>query len=250
MKQAQTLHDGVAQCTRYAFGPNKLRMCGPDANQELSAYLKEDVTDGGLTHILEQFKTLHPYLQSIASVNHIRDPFDARVVEAYWIGNELLEMIPQKSFYTHLTDKLALKKKTSSKDFDELITKLPQGARMHHSFHVFNVYRRTGNLEVLHTVESMDACRISWGRVVRINSPDVILKRKPLLLDGNHLSLGAEEEYKVRRKLEEDDVLDEAKVGDWITFHWHRPCEIVTSKSITWLEYYTLKHIALANQTL
>ncbi len=242
--------DGVARCSRYAFGPNKLRMCGPDANRELSAYMREEVSDDGLTHILSQFKTLYPYLRSIAEANRIRDPFDPRVVEAYWIGNELLESITQKTFYTHLTDALHLKNKTSTRDFDELAQKLPQGARMHHSFHVFNVYKRTGNLEILHSLESMDACRISWGHVTRVDGPRVFIDRKPLMLDGHRLFLGKCEEYEIKRQLDVDDILDEVEVGDWITLHWYRPCEIVSAQHIRWLELYTQKHIALANQTL
>lgn len=242
--------DGVTRCTRYAFGPNTLRMCGPDAHQELSAYLRENVSDDGLTALLKQFKTLYPYLQSIASANHLKDPFDPRVVEAYWIGNELLEMIQPKSFFVHLTDSLALKKKTSPKDFNELVIKLPQGARMHHSFHVFNVYKRTGHLEILHSLESMDACRVSWGRITRIDGPKVFIRRKPLKLRGQQLVLADEEDVELHRQLDTDDILDEANIGDWITLHWFRPCEIVTERNIHWLEFYTTKHLQLANQTL
>lgn len=242
--------EGVARCSRYAFGPNSLRMCGPDASRELGAYLQEGVTDDGLTHMLTQFSTLHPYLQSIAAANHIRDPFDPRVVEAYWIGNELLETISERTFFSHLRDRLSLHKKTSRKSFTELTEKLPLGARMHHSFHVFNVYKRTGNMEILHTVESMDACRVSWGQVSRIEGHKVYLQRMPLHVMGHQIVLGQAVEYELQRQLLTEDVTDEARVGDWVTLHWHRPCEIVSEENIRSLEFYTRKHIKLANQTL
>ena len=85
--------DGVTRCTRYAFGPNRLHMCGPDMNREVLAYMNEGVTDTGLTNILKEFQALHPYLTKIAHTNQIKDPFDSRVVEAYWIGNELLRLL-------------------------------------------------------------------------------------------------------------------------------------------------------------
>ncbi|MFA6908446.1 MAG: DUF6390 family protein [Patescibacteria group bacterium] len=242
--------NGVARCSRYAFGPNKLNMCGPDESRELSAYLREGATDQGLVDMLKEFKTLHPYLRAIAKANHIQDPFDERVVEAYWIGNELLEAIPQKTFYAHLVDNLGLKKKASSRDFDELTAKLPQGARMHHSFHVFNVYKRTGHMEILHTLESMDACRVSWGRVTLIDGPSVTVMRKPLILEGHQLALGPEQRYVINRTLDDNDVFDEVKIGDWVTVHWDRACEIVNQSAVRMLERYTLQHIVLANQTL
>ncbi|MFA6587462.1 MAG: DUF6390 family protein [Patescibacteria group bacterium] len=246
----QTRQDGVARCAKYAFGPNKLHMCGPDANSEVLAYLKAGVTDAGLTHILQKFQTLYPYLRSIARANHIKDPFDDRVVEAYWLGNELLESVPKNQFYKHLADDLELKRKSSPKNFDELIQKLPQGARMHHSFHVFNVYKRTGHLEILHTLESMDACRISWGKVEKIDGPKVTLKRKPLKLINQKLELAPEEDFVLHRRLEEDNTFDELKKGDLVTLHWYQACEIVQPENIKWLDFYTNKHLQLANLTI
>lgn len=250
LKPLTSTLEGVARCTRYAFGPNKLRMCGPDQQGEIAAYLSEHQADQGLTGLLVQFKTLYPYLQTIAHANGIRDPFDERVVEAYWVGNELLETVPNQTFYRHLGETLELKRKMPQHSFSELAEKLPQGARMHHSFHVFNVYKRTGNMEVLHTLESMDACRVSWGKITAIEGPKVTLQRKPLKLVGHALVLGEPEPFTITRLLDTDDVLDEARVGQWLTLHWYRPCEIVSNANVRHLEWYTKKHLALANQTL
>src|SRR3989338_5875958 len=91
--------DGIARCSRYAFGPNRLHLCGPEKNREVLSYMSQNASDEGLKQILREFQTLHPYLVSIAQANRIRDPFDDRVVEAYWIGNELLNAIPAKVFH-------------------------------------------------------------------------------------------------------------------------------------------------------
>lgn len=242
--------DGVSKCARYAFGPNKLRMCGPDMQRELGSYIDANATDAGLNAILGGFRTLYPYLQTIAKANHIADPFDLRVVEAYWLGNQLLETISPNTFYSHLRDVLGLKKKIQPKSFDELTEKLPRGARMHHSFHVFNVYKRTGHFEILHTLESMDACRISWGSVTSITGPKITVDRKPLMVDGHRLYLGPTESVSVVRRLDDDHTFEELSVGDMISMHWGMPCEIITPANVRWLEYYTQKHLQLANQTL
>lgn len=248
--QPQSTVDGVARCARYAFGPNRLHLCGPDANKEVLAYLEAGGSDAGLEHILQGFKTLYPYLQEIAQANNIHDPFANQVVEAYWIGNELLENIPLKNFYYHLLDKLNFKKRYNPKLLNQLVNKMPQGARMHHSFHVFNAYERTGHDNLLYTPENMDACRISWGRVTGVDGTKIILQRKPLILEGHHLKLDDEQEYILRRQLGADALFDELAPGQFITIHWNVPCEIVTEENIKWLEYYTKKHLELSNKSL
>jgi len=250
MLKQTTLRDGVARCARYAFGPNRLHLCGPDANKEVFAYLKEGVTDLGLQSILKGFATMFPYLQEIARANRITDPFDDRVVEAYWIGNKLLETIEPKTFFEHLAFGLRLKDRYDRKEFGQLAAKLPKGARMHHSFHVFNAYKRTGHDTRLHTLESMDACRISWGKVTALNGPKIEMQRKPLLLSGHHLALGEAIHFTLMRRLEEDGTFDDLIPGQWVTMHWGMPCEIISNESVKWLEHYTQKHIRLANLTL
>jgi len=241
--------DGVARAARYAFGPNKLHLCGPDANAEVLAYLQEGASDAGLGNILKGFETLYPYLRQIAEANRIADPFDARVVEAYWVGNDLLEMIPVKTFYRHLAETLRLKDRYDPKSFNELALKLPRGARMHHAFHVLNAYKRTGHDAKLHTLESMDACRVSWGMVTAVDGVSITVQRRPLLLNGHQLVLGDPVPFIVQRKLE-DDFLENLRPSDLITMHWGVPCEIITEQKIRSLEHYTKIAIALSNETL
>lgn len=242
--------DGVALCARYAFGPNRLHMCGPDMNREVLAYIGENAADAGLTNILKEFKTLYPYLEEIAAANHIRDPFDARVVEAYWIGNELLEAIAPKIFYHHMIDNLELKKRINAASFDMLTEKLRHGARMHHSFHVFNIWKRTGNLDEPHTLESMDQCRISSGLVQDVDGPTITVLRAPLIIKNEKLALGEPQKIKVTRRLEDNSLIQEVKIGDTISIHWGMPCAILTQRQATNLEKYTDASITLANQTI
>lgn len=242
--------DGITRCTRYAFGPNRLHLCGPDQAAEIGAYMREGVTDKGLTCMLEQFRTLFPYLRTIAEANRIADPFDERVVEAYWVGNDLLEGISKQTFFRHLVERLRLRDRYGAKAFDDLAAKVGEGARMHHNFHVFNAYKRTGHDATLHTPETMDACRVSWGKVTAVDGRTVAMLRRPLVVVGHHIALGSEEPYSVQRALEDDGAFDDLRVGDFVTLHWHRPCEIVDERHVRALEAYTRHAMALANTTL
>mgnify|MGYP001616218447 CR=1 FL=1 len=240
--------DGIAKCTRYAFGPNRLHLCGPDANREIFAYMAAGHSDKGLSNLLVQFKTMHPYLKKIAEANRIKDPFDERVVEAYWVGNNLLENVGKKQFYSHLVDGLKINKLLTIKEFRRASEKLNFGARMHHSFHVFNIWKRTGNDSSLHTLQSMDKCRISWGEIITIDGPLITVRTKPLIFDGNNkLILGNEIDIKIARKLN-DDYIAEIKPGEIISMHWDTPCEILTGRQREYLEKYTVLSLGLANR--
>ncbi|MEW6610512.1 MAG: DUF6390 family protein [Patescibacteria group bacterium] len=269
--------DGVSRCARYSFGPNRLHLCGPDANREVLAYLTAHESDDGLSYLLKKFKTLYPYLETIAHANKIKDPFDARVVEAYWLGNELLDSIDVSTFYRHLTDSLHLKKRLKPPDFKLLTDKLSAfirvtirdyprrlGARMHHNFHVFNVWQRTGHAEKEHTLESMDKCRVSWGTVTLIDGPFITVMRQPLTFANGHprldlgskiqknsndcLALGSPVSYRITRRLDDNSFMEDVKAGDTISIHWDMPCEILTPRELNNLKYYT--RLALSCMTI
>ena len=87
---------GVLACAQYAFPPNNLQYCGPLTAATMHNYLSVDLAEPELRDILEQFETLYPYLACIAEANNIPDPFDMRVIEAYWIGNDLLKKVSMK----------------------------------------------------------------------------------------------------------------------------------------------------------
>lgn len=242
--------DGVLRCSRYAFGPNRLHYCGPDANREIFSYIQNNSSDPGLETLLKAFNTMYPYLRHIAEANDIRDPFDERVVEAYWIGNDLLETVEKKKFWRHLLEEQHIQKKIGKKSFDLVTDKIQQGAVPHHSFHVFDIWKRTGHLEKEHTLESMDQCRVSWGKIISIDGPFVEIKREPILYMNRKLSLGEPHTQKITKSLESNIDIEELKPKDIVSLHWGVICEKISKEQAQTLKKYTLKHIQFANQTL
>jgi hypothetical protein len=242
--------DGLLRCGRYAFGPNRLHYCGPDKNQEIFSYIKAEESDPGLAHLLSQFQTLFPYLRHIAEANQIENPFAERVVEAYWLGNELLENIEKPKFYRHLIEDQQLKKKLGARAFAPVEEKLRQGAVPHHSFHVFDVWRRTGHLEREHTLESIDQCRISGGKVVSVDGPFIVVETEPLGYKDGRLFFGPAVQKKLLRRLESEYDIEQLKPGDLVSLHWSVICEKITPRQLAILKKYTQRHLALANQTL
>lgn len=241
------LNDGIISCARYAFMPNKLSYCGPDKNRDLFEYSSTGFSDGGLIEILEDFKTMFPYLHFIALANKIPDPFDKRVVEAYWLGNNLLKNVSAQKFYNHLIDDYRVKSRTGLKGWRSIENKLIKGAKPTHNFHVFNVFMRTGNLPVKHTLETMDACRISWGKIIGVEPDYLLVETEPLISFNNILSIGPAITKKVLRQIGGKTVLANLKIGDLISIHWNWACEKITLRQKNNLEFWTKYNLELFN---
>ena len=193
---------------------------------------------------------MYPYLKHIAEANGIKDHFDKRVVEAYWIGNELLETIEKKKFRRHLLENLNIKKKIGTKPFERVEDAIRKNAVPHHSFHVLSIWKRTGNLDQMHTLESMDQCRISWGTITNIDGPFITVSAESLMLENGKLALGKPTIKKLVRSLESDHDIELLKLGDIVSIHWGIICEVITKKQAATLKKYTLRHIRLANLTI
>ncbi len=237
---------GSLRFIRYAFMPNRLRYCGGDENRTLFEYGTEQVVDGGLDSLLRKFSGAFPYLQLIARANGIPDPFDDRVVEAYWLGNELLAGVEAQQLHDALHERFG--KQLQGRTRDWVLGKAPAGARPHHNFHVFDVHSRVGQLE--NTLETMDQCRVSWGKVVRVDGPELVVERAPLALAEGKLVLGPPQTLRAVRQIEGRGFADAAAPGEWVSLHWGWVCEVLTPRQQANLVRFTRNHIRLANQTL
>ncbi len=243
--------DGALLFARYAFRPNALGFCGGDDDRALFAYATEDVVDPGLMQLERQFEGAYPYLQLIAHANGIADPFDRRVVEAYWIGNGLLERVDMGLLFDSLGQRF--RAKTTPKTWRWLASKVPAGAHPHHSFHVFEIYPRAGMMKsgaVDHVFETMEQCRIRWGRVVEAAGANLVVRVRPLRQLAGKLSLGPTTLETVQRWVDGTGFVDGVTPGEWVSIHWGWACDRITPTQVRALDRYTRWHIDLCNQTL
>ena len=237
---------GMLRFIRYAFMPNRLRYCGGDDNSALFEYGIEHAVDGGLPTLLRRFTGALPYLQLIARSNGIADPFDARVIEAYWIGNELLRGVEVRQLYEHLAERFG--KQMQGRTRELILGKAPAGARPHHSFHVLDVHSRLGELE--HSLATLDNCRVSWGQVVSVEFGELVVNRVPLVLREGKLVLANAIPERITRQGEGRGFTDQAQAGDWVSIHWSWACDVLTDAQVASLEYFTRHNLAIANQTI
>jgi hypothetical protein len=239
---------GLGMCSRYAIAPNSLHYCGPERQTDLLGYVQHRVADGGLLEILNRFDTLYKYLVLIASHNHITDPFQKRVVEAYWIGNRLLHTIPRRRLVSHVVSTLGVGKRVTSKKMSSIVTPILVDGFPHHNFHVLALFMRTGHNGVPHTLATMDHCRISWGNVVSIQTSGAFgtytVKTRPLEYIGEKLQLGAPVFTVVK------SVGVVPKVGDWVSLHWGYVCEVLDDTQRRQLAFYTGRVLLTVNRGL
>jgi hypothetical protein len=236
---------------RYAFPPNQLGYCGPEDHAELLEYVSARHVDQRLVELERRFEGAYPYLRLIAGANGIEDPFDARVVEAYWIGNSLLEKVAPRAFHESLDARFRRRMRDS--DWSWLETKLEHAARPHHNFHVFDIYTRAGLMNderAAIALSTMDSCRISWGRVVAVESGELVVMRAPLILRAGRLDLGDPVPARVTRQAGGKGLIEDVRPGELVSIHWSWACDLLTPTQQGRLEANTAKYLGLANATL
>ncbi|GAI80055.1 unnamed protein product, partial [marine sediment metagenome] len=169
--------DSFNLAARYSFMPNKLKYCGPDdADKILFDYVLGKTEKKVVKKILEQFDALYFYLDLIARHND-KDAFDKEVVEAYWLGNKLLDNVPSEEIKKLILNDFTRAGMPKSVAAD-LSRKVPENALPHHSFHVLHIHSMTRKLAP--TLTNLDKCRISWGKVSHVGGDKLIVAYRPV----------------------------------------------------------------------
>jgi len=238
---------GILRFIHYGFMPNRLGYCGPDENRLLFDHAAAGEADRSLLPTLAQFLGPLPYLRAIARGSGIRDPFDERVVEAYWVGNELLERADARDLFASLNARFRSQLRPETMEL--IAGKVPRGARAHHSFHVFDVWRQVARLDG-DVLSQIDGCRVSWGKVVAINGPSLTVERPGLEIRDGKLSLGPATSVFATRSIDGRGFVTDVVLGDTVSMHWGWVCERLTDAQARDLERYTRHNLRVANRTI
>ena len=236
---------------RYAFPPNELGYCGPEAAAEKSLFASANARPEEIRPLARQFSAAWPYLELIAEANELVDPLDQRVVSAYWVGNELLGRVTLEAFANSTIVRF---EQRFGRSVEDLTFPLLHGATLHHNFHVFAIYPWLGVLRNKNTagpLQILEQCRIRWGRVMSISSDALMVASQFLVFDGWRLSLGEERIEKVHippgsieGRLGPGDRIE---VGDWVTLHWGWLCERLENDSLLGLQSTTSSIMSAVN---
>lgn len=206
--------DGIEFAARFSYQPNKLRYCGPgNANNLFLGYIKSYANKEEVVKALKHFEAAWPYYELIAKKNK-KKPLNYDVVEAYWLGNELLAKVKYSDLKKHI---LALQKRGLPKSIAEgLAKRLPQGMLPHHLFHVMfvGVGMLTGKVKT--TLPNMDQCRIFPATVLSVGKK-LKISYRPLALCNNKIVIGAQKTASIGWSRA---FFPDLKVGDIVAVHW------------------------------
>jgi len=246
------IDEGFSLCAKYAFMPNRLKYCGPNNEITLFDYARTETIDQGLVDILKKFETFNPYLKLIAKANNIKEPFNKKVVEAYWLGSSLLNKVSMNNLYQNLLDEHHLARRLKLNQWKEIIYKIPEGAKPHHSFQVLNVFINTGH-RIKGALSTLNCCMITSGKVIgatTFKSDYLWVETKRLLLEGNKMVFKKRIKKKVRYKFNNQGFVENIKKGDLVSLHWDFVCEKISLNQAKRLDAWNQYHLNIANLSI
>lgn len=220
---------GALLFARYAYPPNELGYCGPDG---AAAMLQPDAT-AEIERRARQFEGAWCYLQFIAESAGIDDPLDARVVEAYWVGNDLLDLCDPHVLMRWLVPRFQGQVGGSWLEAGER-------ALAHHSFQVFEVYPWARLLAASAAplmpvmpvtpvaLSVLEQCRIRVGVVLEIDGETATVESLPLVWDGFRLTRGALRKELVRWSTSGRSLIDGIQPGNRVALHWDWVCDVIS----------------------
>ena len=233
---------------RYAYPPNALGLCGADSPRELLEYGDARTSDAGLEQVARTFDGAWPYLELIAGANGITDPLDPRVVEAYWVGNGLLDQVSPNELVKHVDERF---RGRIGRAQEQIRGTVAAGAVPHHCFHVFAVYPWLGLLRtgaVNQPLHVLDQCRIAPALVESVGTDGaLVVSVRPLGWSNNRLLLREPELRTVQWQTDGLAFVTEPAPGDYVSLHWDFVCDQLSSGSARGLLAVNQRAIAAVN---
>ncbi len=180
---------------------------------------------------------MYPYLHLIASANSLQ-AFDEQVIEAYWLGNQLLENVSfremQKiilSFQKHGLPSSIAEKKAAN---------LPEEMLPHHSMHVLHINFLSQKVKPF--IQNLSNCLIQWGTVQGQTTKGIKVKGVELLLESNELKL------KEKEKTIQNPFNLQLQPNDQISVHWGNAIEKISGDELKNLKNHNIKNLQALSQ--
>jgi hypothetical protein len=197
------------------------------------------------------FEGAYPYLELIARANRLPDPLSSGVVEAYWLGGPLVEAVTANELAESLRTRFRPRLRAAT--YRELRDSAPAGSKPVHAFHVLDVFPKVGLMrseQADRVVETMDRCRVRWGRVVERAGDDLVVRAVPLSLVEGKLAFGEPRLERITAFRDGRGFIGDVAPGDVVSIHWDWACEVLDAPRLERLIGTTRRELAIANRTI
>jgi hypothetical protein len=228
---------GAVRFARYAYPPNELGYCGPAGAR---AMLDPDAT-ADIERRAREFEGAWVYLELLAEAGGFSDPLSEEVVEAYWVGSELLEHVAPATLVARLEERFRGQLGGTWRD-------AWTRACAHHTFQVFEVYPWAG---LLHqgrppapALNVLDRCRIRTGEVLSVEDEQVVVGSPRLTWDGASLTVLGDVAETARWSVNGSALIDVPAVGDLVALHWDWVCEVLDPAQAHWIRTLESRQLA------
>jgi len=233
--------EGAVLFARYAYPPNELGYCGPDGAEALLR--SEEPAE--IARRARHFQGAWSYLEFLAEAAGRTDPLDPAVVEAYWVGNDLLAKVDPRALVDWLRDRFTSQLGGTWREAGGRAT-------ANHSFQVFEVYPWAALLGAnTHPVgvSLLDKCRIRTGVVRDVGPETATVRSHPLLWNGSAFTAGPAVDETVAWSAQGRTLLAGLAPGDRVSMHWSWICDVITEEQRTRIETLeTRQLVALGRQ--
>ena len=237
---------GLKLAAIYSYPPARLGFCGWKIKKTpiiLESFIKgEKISSDKVKKILRGFEASYPYYQLIAQANGIDNPFDQKVIKAYWLGSKLLDKVRLTDLKRLILNDFTKPGCLTKKEAPRKVAAIPLGAKPHHSFHVLILGSITGRVKLAGKL--FDLCRVSWGKVTEIRNQKLKVVYQPLMIKKDKFYLVDPVEKEI---IWHKDFLPRVSLGQTISFHWDRACQVLNKKEQGNLLKYTQLTLKLVN---
>lgn len=240
MKKGGEKMKGVMLAARFSLGCNEV-VFRSDRIKALKQFLQSPSNKNlrKAQEILKNLPVLYPYLSLIARCNNL-NPFDEKVVEAYFIGNQLLENIPFEE--SCKTIKEILESRGIAQQKIKIILRNLLCFYPHHNFHIIVLLPRFS--EEKPPLHLLDLCRVAWGKIIKRGEREITVEFLPLREKQNGFKLDVKPERILLTYPR--DLFPQIKIGDIVALHWGKPCAFLNPKQFEFLQRCTQKALEYA----
>lgn len=233
--------DSLVKACKYSFISNKKNYCGSaNAFSEFKDFIENPLPEKTerIEKLFESFEALYPYLKLIAKANNLL-PLDEKTIEAYWLGNELLEKVSLNETKEMILSDFAKPGLLPKSIAERKAESIPFGSVPHHSFHV--LYINFVSKKVEPVLKNLDSCLITWGNVKEVQENSLVVDSVQLVFDSGEFKL------KEKRKSIDSGFVSQAEKNSFVSVHWNFAVELIEKQELKSLKHFTEKNINAVN---